>query len=158
MKRQDKLELKKNLLPIYSGLFDRDKKDLLSSYPFLEITDGEIEDDVDIIDSIVIEDVSDPFREELRISNGIEDAWDDIERKSDKTFQILRNAAHGYERGHGIYVPSGIRNIMINNSNSGTGVNIVEAKTDAQYRYLKKFGYVPLNYPVIANFNNDIKK
>lgn len=51
MKRQEKLELKKTLLPLLESLFPSQQEGLLGEYPFIKMSDDDIEDDIIIVES-----------------------------------------------------------------------------------------------------------
>lgn len=134
MKKNEKIELKKVFTPILSNIFERDKKEILLNYSFLETDDDDIEDDVEILVEAPKE--YNPFDSREKYSGTL------------KTYHgECRIISEGYNHreedviGHGIALDFTSSWLI---SNRNRHFNVVCSYNGEQTNYLKKHGYIEI--------------
>lgn len=150
MKKSEKIEIKKVMVPMLSNMFDRERAEVVSRFPFLEQEDDDIEDDLpELVEPVAKKAIDDnPFNYADTNWDDDEEDWETVDNLTGGKIQLIAGAAYGYEEGYGIYL-SEFHTFMINvssqSSGSNPGINIVPVSTVDQIRYLESVGYVVLD-------------
>lgn len=143
MKKEEKILLKRNLEPLLASSFERDAKLLIEEYPFLNLSEDDIEDDYDLpLDEGSQVRKRQPFEDVIPWNEKNSQLKHVLEDATDETVQILYRAAWGVEEYRGLYLSVGMGNKWyFKLSSLGRGYNIVPVYRSEDEEYLISLGY-----------------